>query len=217
MQGAGCRVQDAAGITEILNYAIFRHPDFSADIRMDLNYHPADSNDVLTETRNIHISPPFSDGSYFIDHDCNFVPVVDKVVLDRTPIEGEPEGKSWGGYAGLSVRISQDYNFASVIAPTESEKYKKNDWIYMGFNTLSGETAGICIFRDMKFTTPTTSWYVINDPEIPFFYFSPAVLFDGSIILKKGQDLHLKYRTWIIPGNTGLEELQAKYDAYVNN
>ncbi len=55
----------------------------------------------------------------------------------------------------------------------------------MGFNTLTGEKAGICILQNPKYTTSTTSWYVINDPAIPFYYFSPAVLFDGKIILKK--------------------------------
>jgi hypothetical protein len=87
----------------------------------------------------------------------------------------------------------------------------------MGFNTLTGKTAGVCIFQNMKFSTPNTSWYVINTPEIPFFYYSPAVLYDGKIILKKGETLHLKYRTWIIPGKTSQEELQAKYDEYLKN
>jgi hypothetical protein len=87
----------------------------------------------------------------------------------------------------------------------------------MGFNTLTGEKAGICILQNPVFTTPTTSWYVINDQGRPFLYYSPAVLFDGKIILKKGESLHLKYRVWILPGKTGKEELQAKYDEYLKN
>jgi hypothetical protein len=87
----------------------------------------------------------------------------------------------------------------------------------MGFNTLNGDTAGICILQDLKYTTPTMSWYVINDPEIPFYYFSPAVLFDRKIVLRKGQELKLRYRVWVIPGKTGKEELQAKYDEYLRN
>jgi hypothetical protein len=67
----------------------------------------------------------------------------------------------------------------------------------------------------MKYTTPETSWYLINNPEIPFFYYSPAVLFDGKIELKKGEALYLKYRVWIIPGKTRQKDLQKKYDDYI--
>ena len=207
----------SAGITKLQKIDILRNPDFSADIRMELQYYPADSDAVMTEKRIIRISPPFSDWSYFIDHENIFNPLIDEVVLDRTPLESEPEGKSWGGYAGLSIRFNQDCTSPEIIVPTDSENYKKNSWLYMGFNTLTGETAGICILQNLKFTTPTTSWYVINNPEIPFFYYSPAVLFDGKIVLKKGEALHLKYRVWILPGKTGKEEIQAKYDEYVNN
>ena len=42
------------------------------------------------------------------------------------------------------------------------------------------------------------------------FTYSPAVLYDGKIILKKGENLHLKYRTWIIPGKTSVDALQEK-------
>ena len=141
-----------------------------------------------------------ADGSYFIDNENIFNPLADEVILDRTPVQSEPGGRSWGGYAGLSVRFSQDYTSPVIIAPDESENYKKNNWVYMGFNTLTGETAGMCIFQNLKFSTPNTSWYVINNPDIPFFYYSPAVLYDGKIILKKGDIMHLKYRTWIVPG-----------------
>ena len=85
----------------------------------------------------------------------------------------------------------------------------------MGFNTLTGDTAGVCIFQNLKFTTHSTSWYVINNPAIPFFYFSPAVLYDGKIILKKGENIHLKYRTWVVPGNPKFDKLETKYDEYL--
>jgi type 1 glutamine amidotransferase len=207
----------AAGITRLQKIDILKNPDFSAGIRMELQYHPADGAAVMTEKRNITVSPPFSDGSYFIDHENIFNPLIDEIVLDRTPIEGEPDGMSWGGYAGLSIRFNQDYTSPEIIAPSDSKTYKKDNWLYMGFNTLTGEKAGICILQNPKFTTPATSWYVINNPEIPFFYFSPAVLFDSRIILKKGDALHLKYRVWILPGTTGKEKIQAKYDEYLNN
>jgi len=205
------------GITELKKINIIKNTDFSADIRMELQYRPANGDPVMTEKRNMFISPPLSDGSYFIDHENIFYPLTAEVVLDRTPTEGEPGGQSWGGYAGLSIRFNQDYTSPEIIVPTDSENYKKNNWLYMGFRSLTGETAGICILQNPKFTTPVTSWYVINNPEVPFYYYSPAVLFDGKIVLKKGETLHLKYRVWILPRKTGKEELQKKYDEYLNN
>ena len=150
-----------------------------------------------------------------MDHGSIFNPVIDEVVLDRTPIEGEPEGKSWGGYAGLSIRFNQDCTSPEIIAPADSDNNKKSNWLYMGFTTITGEKAGICILQNLKFTTPTTSWYVISKPEIPFYYYSPAVLFDGKIVLKKGESLRLKYRIYILPGIPAKDELQNKYEDYV--
>ena len=207
----------AAGITELQKINILKNPDFSADIRMALQYHPAGGEVVMTEKRDIHVSPPLGDGSYFIDHENIFNPLADEVILDRTPVQTEPGGRSWGGYAGLSVRFSQDYTSPVIIAPDESENYKKNNWVYMGFSTLIGETAGMCIFQNLKFSTPNTSWYVINNPDIPFFYYSPAVLYDSRIVLKKDETLHLKYRVWVLPGNISKEDIQAKYDEYVKS
>jgi len=205
------------GITEIRKNEITRNDDFSASISMEIQYHPSGGDAVMNETRNIYISKPSDNGSYFIDNEYIFSPLTDEVVLDRTPIEGEPEGKSWGGYAGLSVRFNQDYTLPIVIAPTDSSNYRKNNWLYMGFNTLTGDKAGLCILQNLKFTTSSTSWYVINDPEIPFFYYSPSVLYDGKIILKNGDNLELKYRVWVIPGNIGKDDLEYKYTEYVKN
>jgi len=206
----------AAGITGVSEIKIFKNPDFSADIKMILNYHPAGGEPILHESRTIHVSPPGIDGSYFIDHNNIFTPLTENVVLDRTPITGEPDGQSWGGYSGLSVRFNQDYTSPLIIAPDTSMNYKKNNWVYMGFSTLTGDTAGICILQNPAFTTAQTSWYVINDPGIPFYYYSPAAIFDGKIMLKKGEQLQLKYRIWIIPGKTGKEELDLKYSDYLN-
>jgi type 1 glutamine amidotransferase len=207
----------SAGITDIQKSEIIKNPDFSADIRMALQYHPEGGDTVMAEKRNFHVSPPLNDGSYFIDNEYIFNPLIDEVVLDRTPIEGEPEGKSWGGYAGLSIRFNQDFTSPEIVVPSDSDSYRKDDWLYMGFNTLSGEKAGICILKNPKFTTTTTSWYVINEPLTPFYYYSPAVLYDGRIKLKKGEIFHLKYRVWILPGRTGKGEIQVKYDEYLNN
>lgn len=203
------------GITEIKKIEINKNKDFSTGIMLNLLYHPEEGSPVLSEKCNINISEPKEDNSYFIDYDCTYESLVDEVTLDRTPVEGEPDGVSWGGYTGLSIRFNQDYTSPVILFPSQNENYKKDPWLYMGFNTLTGQKAGLCIMQHPDFSTPTTSWYVINDPVIPFYYYSPAVLYDGKIILKKGESLHLRYKILILPGMPSKEELQRKYEDYL--
>jgi type 1 glutamine amidotransferase len=204
------------GITEIVRKKIVVNPDFSSDIRMEFNYHPINEKPVLAEERNLHISSPFPDGSYYIDEQHLFRSLSDSVVLDRTPISGEPGGQSWGGYAGLSIRFNQDYTAPQIINSTDSANCPKCPWLYMGFNSLTGEKTGMAVLRHPQFTTSSTSWYVISDPKIPFYYYSPAILFDGKIVLKIGETLRLKYRVWMLSGAVTKDKLQKKYNQYIN-
>jgi hypothetical protein len=206
----------SAGITEIKYISLENGNDFSAKIEMNISYHPDSENEVLTEKSLINISSLSDDGSYYIDYDNLYTAVADEVILDRTPVQKEPGGRTWGGYAGLSVRFSQDFTDPFIIAADDSVDYKKNRWVYMGFNTLTGDKAGISIIQDPEFTTRNTSWYIIRTPEIPFFYYSPAVIYDGPITLKKGEKLHLKYRVLIIPGKTSKENLDQRYKNYLD-
>ncbi len=204
------------GITTIDNQKIVTNRDFSSDIRMKLNYHPLEGKAVLEEERILHISAPFPDGSYYIDEEHLFNSLSDSVLLDRTPIRGERKGQSWGGYAGLSIRFNQDYTTPVVVSPADSSHLSKGNWLYMGFNTLQGGKAGISILPNPQFTTGSCSWYVISDQNVPFYYYSPAVIFDRNILLKKGEPLRLKYRIWLLPGAVSKETLQQKYDQYLN-
>jgi type 1 glutamine amidotransferase len=206
----------SAGTTRINEMKFSEGKDFAADISLNIQYQPAGGEAVMSELCNLHVSPPLSNGRYYIDYDHTFTPLSSKVVLDRTPIAGEPDGQSWGGYSGLSVRFSQDYSSASIIAPDTANNHKKNPWVYMGFKTLTGKNAGICMMQDPGFTTNVTSWYIINEPAAPFYYYSPAAIYDGKIILGIGENLRLKYRVWILPGETGIEELDSKYVEYIN-
>ena len=204
------------GITEISNQKIARNPDFSSNISTKLNYHPIGGKVVLTEDRNLQISKVATDGSYYIDEEHLFTAMSDSVLLDRTPILGEPGGQSWGGYSGLSIRFNQDYTSPQIVSPVDSANLRKGKWLYMGFNSLRGEKVGISIMKHPQFMPGSTSWYVISDQNVPFYYYSPAVLFDRKIILKKGETLILKYRIWMFPGAVSREVLQQKYDQYLN-
>ena len=55
----------------------------------------------------IDVSPPQADGAYCLDWTMVFTALTE-VVLDRTPLPSEPGGKVWGGYAGLSARLSTE-------------------------------------------------------------------------------------------------------------
>lgn len=204
------------GITEIKKKKITSNADFSSDIRMKLSYHPINGKPVLAEERSLHVSSPFTDGSYYIDEEHVFKALKDTVILDRTPISGEAGGQSWGGYAGLSMRFNQDFTTPEIITVADSVNCRKCNWLYMGFNSLNGEKAGIAVLQHPQFTPSSSSWYVISDPNIPFYYYSPAVLFDHKIVMKKGEALRLKYRIWMLPGIFTKEKLQEKFDQYLN-
>ena len=195
------------------NISIEKKSNFSSVITQELQYQGTEMEPVLSESRTTIISSPLPNGSYYIDFDYVFIALAEKVILDRTPTENEPDGKSWGGYAGLSIRFNQGYTMSEVIKDNESEQTDK--WQYMGFNTLSGKRAGICIFQHPEFSSKTSRWYTINNPEIPFYYFSPAALYEGSIMLLKGEKLNFKYRVWILPGEIKTAELKSKYIEYI--
>jgi hypothetical protein len=204
------------GITSIKKIKTISHPDFSADLQLTINYQAAGCNPALTEKRKLHLSAPSADGSYYIDQEHTFSALSDSVLLDRTPTSGEPGGFAWGGYAGLSVRFSQDLRYEGMVTPEDTLSYKKGNWLYMGFTTLTKEKVGIAVFQHPDFTTGSTGWYVTKDPKIRFYFFSPAVLFDRKIVLKKGALIQLKYRIWLLAGTAEKEELQHKSDAFLN-
>src|SRR5690606_18391814 len=97
------------GITDIQNIGVKTNPDFSAEISLEIAYRPENGQPVLSEVRTINVSPPKENGNIWMDYELVFRAISDTVLLDRTPIEGEPGGQSWGGYAGLSVRYNQDF------------------------------------------------------------------------------------------------------------
>ena len=57
-----------------------------------MKYHPPGKPAVLTEKRTLEVSPPAADGAYFIDWLGVFTAGDTDVLLDRTPILGQPNG-----------------------------------------------------------------------------------------------------------------------------
>ena len=79
-------------------------------------YRPTNGQPVLTEQRVVEVSAPDAQGVYHLDWTMTFKALDRDVLLDRTPILGEPEGKGYGGYAGLSVRFARELTNIQVVA-----------------------------------------------------------------------------------------------------
>ena len=207
------------GITDIDHIQFKKHPDHSTDIVLDIIYHPEDGDPILREKRKIYVSVPDEKSEYYFDYEHHFIAEYGDIILDRTPILGEPDGKSWGGYGGLSIRFNQDLSNPGTIPnypPPTPPDYPKNDWFFMRFNSLRGEKVGVVMFQHPDYTTESTRWYFIINPEQPFFFFSPAALYDRKIELKRGDSLILKYRVWIL-SETDEDILAEKYHHYIYN
>ena len=48
------------------------------------------------------------ESGYHVTWRTTFTALDQDVVLDRTPPADEPDGQSWGGYAGMSVRLAKE-------------------------------------------------------------------------------------------------------------
>ena len=187
------------GATEITGKKIVRNSDLSADILLQIQYRPLKGETVMTEERTYHVSSPAKDGSYEIVEDHLFKVLADSAVLDRTPVSIRG-GRVQGGYAGISVRFNQDFTAPELRSSSDSAQCAKCAWQYYGFQSLTGKKVGISIEQDPRYTLPTSSWYIINDPLIPFFYYSPACIFDHKVTLKKGETLRLRYTIRMLEG-----------------
>ena len=142
-----------------------------------------------------------------------------RVDLDRTPITGEPEGKSWGGYAGLSLRFNQDFmepDWKTENGNMVDVNGTAGDWLYMGFKGFDGNRIGSAIFISDKTRREGEAWYLINQPELPFFYFSPAFLYLKPLSIHQGEKLHLNYMVLHISGDVTQEMLESEYLQYIH-
>jgi hypothetical protein len=176
--------------TELTGSQLEPHADGSASLSFDLRYHPWDAAPVLTEKRRIEISAP-ANGSYEIKWTSEFTAVTN-VSLTRTPLPDEPDGKPWGGYAGLSLRCNpalKKWNFTNSNGATGEQALHGKPAAWMKFSAGADRPA-VAIFDDAGNPRHPTAWFVIHD--MPFF--SPAPLFPRALDLKAGEKLTLNYR-----------------------
>ena len=179
-------------------------PDGAADVQFTLRYEIEPGRPVLEESRTLHVSPPDWLGACTIDWDSTFRASGSDVVLDRTSIEGEPEGKSWGGYAGLSMRFSpmSGAEVNTEAGPVAMEAPQANlDASALDFSGMfDGHPMGLAMLLRTGNDAPSSPWYVIAQPDNNFHYFSPALLYRAPRTLKEGETLSLHYRIVVHPG-----------------
>lgn len=208
----------AEGRTEIRRVEAKANDDYSANVTIELSYHPPDAPVVLTEERRINVSAPDTQGAYRIDWSSRFTAGDANVLLDRTPIVGEKGGQSWGGYAGLSVRLAKSITDWQVI---DSEGRKdlsihgqKAHWMDFSGRTAGDRAGGVAIFDHPDNLRHPSPGFVIMDPKVPFGYFSPALLFNQPYTLSACKSLMLRYRVLIHPGRTDRNLLEGEWRSF---
>lgn len=207
------------GVTEVENIRIQKNDDFSAEILLNIVYYPLGGEKVLAEKRTVKVSPPQSDGRLWMDYHFAFEALDDEVKLDRTPILGEENGQSWGGYAGLSIRFSRNFMNSRFVTPGNNDNTingKQSDWLYMGFTGLDGKKVGSLMMVSPKTRRNGWAWYSVNDEQLPFYYFSPAYLYHKPLNLKKGEPINLTYRILHLPGEANSQLLNKEFQKFIN-
>ena len=209
------KTHKSEGVTELTSVTFQPAGDFSATAELSFSYHLPGKASLMTEQRKLAISAPDADGSYWIDWTSTFKAGVADVVLGRTPIPGEKNGKGYGGYAGLSARLvlePEGWMIGSNAMPVGSKDFhcKKARWV-----DFWAEGKGIAIFDHPKNLRAPSPWYV-HDRK-PMSYFSPAVLFNKPLTLAAGQSLTLRYRVLIHSKPMNKEQLEAKFREFIQS
>ena len=210
----------AAGRTEWKNVKIETRPDNSARIEMDVVYRPANSREpVLTERRRVEVSAPAKNGQYHFDWDATFTAGKQDAKLDRTPLPDEPDGKPYGGYAGLSIRFAKDLTDIEAITSNSDTplSYTQNRFRgkasgldYSG--KIGGKEYGVATLDHPQNLNAPSPWYVINDKVLRFY--TPAVLCYGPYTLKAGESFRLRYRTVIHAGRFTSQQLKEEGSSF---
>jgi type 1 glutamine amidotransferase len=188
-------------------------PDGAAVIEIALRYGPDPGTILLEEQRTVRVSAPDWLGAYHLDWTSIFTARAPEVLLDRTPIAGEPEGKSWGGYAGLSMRFAP-LSGAEVHADSGpvsmSEPQANLDATALDFSgSLEGVPAGIAVALYPENAVRPTPWYIIARDDNQFYYYSPALLYRSPRKLMESEQIALRYRIVVHPGAWGATQLRA--------
>ena len=182
---------ESKGKTRLLSIERHVTPDQQVQVHLKLVYAPGvDGKSVLREDRKLTIHPPDASGDYRIDWRSEFRSQEKEVVLDRTPIPGEPKGKGYGGYAGYSIRMNKAA-IGGIFENSEEQTGEEARFQPARWMSYSLPTGGGLLFMDHPGNLRhPPRWYVA--PGMP--YFSPALIYDAPYTIRAGQTLELRYR-----------------------
>lgn len=203
------RPQEPEGLTTWRNVTVATRPDYSARITLDIDYHPPDQPPVLRERREVQVSAPDGQGQYHFDWQSTFIAVV-PVLLDRTPIPGEPHGAGWGGYAGLSWRFAKDltgWQVAFSNGDTALEPTGRRAAALEVNGAAGGVEAGVAFLDHPDNLNSPSPWHLVAQPKTSFLFAQPAVLYYGAHRLAANESLVLRYRVIVHPGRWSADRL----------
>ncbi len=149
---------------------------------------------------------------YHIDWSSTFTAGPNQVTLDRTPLPPDPAGKSWGGYAGLSIRYAANLAERQAVATSgpvqfDQDSLHRSNSMAMDYNGLiqggliqgelgegelgEGGPAGIAILDHPDNPRHPTPWYAIRSK---MSYLNAAFLTHQPYTLEAGSSFQLRYR-----------------------
>ncbi len=207
-----------AGRTSWRNVSVAAREDGTASIGMELDYRPSgEETPVLTEKRMIEVTAPDAEGTYAVDWTGRFATLGD-VVLDRTPLPGEPDGRVYGGYAGLSVRLAGNLESRELmtsdgpVLELKDDRYRGRH-VAAGYSGLiDGQPAGIAVCDHPANPRTPTPWYMIRSADMSFF--TPALLCYGQLTLRAGENLVLRYRVLIHSSRWDADRLRREAERF---
>jgi hypothetical protein len=189
----------AGGATRWSPPAIETAADGSATIRLAITYESAPGVVDLSEARELRVAAPAADGSYTIDWRAHFTAGRTDLVLDRTPMPGEPKGAVNGGYAGLGIRMAAAPLGIAFVSPAGPIAEFVRDRARpaapaMACNFSDGPTpaGAIAILSDPVNAGENAPWYLINSAA--FRFACPAILAPKPRAVPAGGQFDLHYR-----------------------
>ncbi len=200
------------GVNELTRATVESGKDFSAHADLYFSYHPPGQAEVMKELRKLTITRPDAQGRYRIDWTSEFTAGNAPVNLGRTPLANEPNGKDYGGYAGLSARLVLQSNGWSIR--TSEEKTGMADAHGQGARWLdfSSPSGGIAICDHPDNLRHPAPWYVHDKP--PMSFFSPSFLFNEPLVLDAGKSLKLTYRVIVHSKPANAVQLETEWKAF---
>lgn len=188
----------SAGLTEVSEPTV-RVQDDSAEVTYSRFYRiKADEEPVLQDDFLIQIHAPESAEHAvgpLIEWTVKTTALVD-VTLDRTPIPGEPGGKKWGGYAGLSWRGAKalaNVKFSDSEGQEGMDIHRERSGWVNAVGTIGGKSAGVAMTAPTLDSEEDCSWYIFARVDLPFWYINPAIVQPGPIRLKQGESFTHDY------------------------